>query len=144
MRTVNAIMLATCWKVVRRIVEFEQVGDKRTGYGEELLDLLATDINSRFDRGFSRRNLQYMRRFYDFAPAEQIWQTLTAKLAIQLIPSKRVVRRKARAFWRLTAFIRILSALPNQELAPKDSGVVEEVRKGTSKSSEIVPAPSPL
>ena len=63
MRTVNAIMLATCWKVVRRIVEFEQVGDKRTGYGEELLDLLATDINSRFDRGFSRRTLQPMRQF---------------------------------------------------------------------------------
>jgi len=62
-RTVNAIMIATCWKVFRRIVEFEQVGEKRTGYGEELLDCLATDINSRFDHGFSRRNLQSMRQF---------------------------------------------------------------------------------
>jgi hypothetical protein len=90
-RTVNAIMLATCWKVVRRIVEFEQIGEKRMGYGEELLDRLATDINSRFDHGFSRRTLQPMRRFYDFAPAEQIWQTLTAKLAIRQLPQRLVM-----------------------------------------------------
>jgi predicted nuclease of restriction endonuclease-like (RecB) superfamily len=82
-RTVNAFMTATYWEVGRRIVEFEQGGEKRAGYGEELLDRLATDLNSRFGRGFSRRNLQSMRQFYGFAPAEQIWQTLTAKLATQ-------------------------------------------------------------
>jgi hypothetical protein len=62
-RTVNAFMIATYWKVVRRIVEFEQGGEKRTGYGEELLDLLAVDFNSWLDRGFCRRNLQSMRQF---------------------------------------------------------------------------------
>ena len=82
-RTVNAFMTATYWEVGRRIVEFEQGGEKRAGYGEELLDRLATDLNSRFGRGFSRRNLQSMRQFYGFAPVEQIWQTLTAKLATQ-------------------------------------------------------------
>jgi hypothetical protein len=70
-----------------------------------------------------------MRQFCGFASAEQIWQTLTAKLAIQLIPSKRVVRRKARAFWRLTAFIWILSALPSQELAPKIQAWLREFRR---------------
>ena len=82
-RTVNAFMTATYWEVGRRIVEFEQGGEKRAGYGEELLDRLAIDLNSRFGRGFSRRNLQSMRQFYRFAPAEQIWQTLSAKLAAQ-------------------------------------------------------------
>ena len=45
----------------------------------ELLDRLATDLNSRFGRGFSRRNLQSMRQFCSFIPAEQIWQTVSAK-----------------------------------------------------------------
>ena len=78
-RTVNAFMTATYWEVGRRIVVFEQGGEKRAEYGEELLDRLATDLNSRFGRGFSRRNLQSMRQFYSFIPAEQIWQTLSAK-----------------------------------------------------------------
>lgn len=122
-------MTATYWKVDRRIVEFEQGGDKRTGYGEALLDRLATDHNSRFGCGFSRRNLQSLCQFYGFAAAEQIWQTLTAKLAIQLIPSKRVVRRKVRAFWRLTALVRNLSALPSQERSPKIQAWLREFRR---------------
>ena len=82
-RTVNAFMTATYWEVGRRIVEFEQGGEKRAGYGEELLDRLATDLNSRFGRGFSRQNLQNMRQFYHAAPPEQIRQTLSGKLALQ-------------------------------------------------------------
>jgi hypothetical protein len=143
-RTVNAFMIATYWKVVRRIVEFEQGGEKRTSYGEELLDLLAVDFNSWLDRGFCRRNLQSMLQFYGFAPAEQMWQTLTAKLAVQLIPSKRVVRRKARAFWRLTALIRILSALPSQELAPKIQTWLREFRREhQNRKQPLPPVPTP-
>jgi hypothetical protein len=78
-RTVNVFMTATYWEVGRRIVEFAQGGEKRAEYGEELLDRLAADLNSRFGRGFSRRNLQSMRQFYSFIPTEQIWQTLSAK-----------------------------------------------------------------
>ncbi|HEX7618262.1 MAG TPA: PDDEXK nuclease domain-containing protein, partial [Verrucomicrobiae bacterium] len=84
-RTVNAFMTATYWEVGRRIVEFEQGGEKRAEYGEELLDRLAADLNSRFGRGFSRRNLQSMRQFYSFIPTEQIWQTLSAKSSLSQI-----------------------------------------------------------
>jgi len=78
-RTLNALMTATYWEIGRRIVEFEQGGEKRAGYGEELLDRLADDLKARFGRGFSRRNLQSMRQFYQSLPAKQIWQTLSAK-----------------------------------------------------------------
>ena len=78
-RTVNAVMTATYWEIGRRIVEFEQGGEKRAGYGEELLDRLADDLTARFGRGFSRRNLQSMRQFYQSLPATQIWQTVSAK-----------------------------------------------------------------
>jgi predicted nuclease of restriction endonuclease-like (RecB) superfamily len=82
-RTVNAFMTATYWEVGRRIVEFEQRGEKRAGYGEELLSRLADDLTARFGRGFSRQNLQNMRQFYHAAPPEQICQTLSGKLASQ-------------------------------------------------------------
>ncbi len=86
-RTVNALMTATYWEVGRRIVEFEQEGEKRAGYGEELLDRLSVDLESRFGRGFSRRNLQSMRQLYQSVPASQIWQTLSAKSSAIEIPA---------------------------------------------------------
>jgi predicted nuclease of restriction endonuclease-like (RecB) superfamily len=78
-RSVNAILTATYWEMGRRIVEFEQEGAERATYGEELLKRLAEDLTSRFGRGFSRRNLQQMRLFYQAYPQEKIWQTLSAK-----------------------------------------------------------------
>lgn len=80
-RTVNSLMTATYWEVGRRIVEFQQGGKKRAGYGEEMLARLAVDLTEKFGRGFSRRNLQSMRQFYGVFPIRRIWQTLSAKSA---------------------------------------------------------------
>ena len=79
-RTVNAFMTATYWEIGRRIVEFEQGGEKRAGYGEELLARLADDLATRFGRGFSRQNLQRFRLFYLSQPVEKICSTLSSKL----------------------------------------------------------------
>jgi predicted nuclease of restriction endonuclease-like (RecB) superfamily len=57
-------MTATYWEVGRRIVEFEQGGERRAAYGQELLRRLAEDLTERFGRGFSERNLLQMRFFY--------------------------------------------------------------------------------
>jgi len=78
-RAVNALMTATYWEIGRRIVEFEQGGKKRAGYGEELLVKLSSDLTGLFGRGFSQRNLQTMRLFYQASPPQRIWQTLSAK-----------------------------------------------------------------
>jgi predicted nuclease of restriction endonuclease-like (RecB) superfamily len=63
-RSVNAILTATYWEIGRRIVEFEQRGARRAGYGEELLVRLSKDLSEQFGRGFSRQNLDLFRRFY--------------------------------------------------------------------------------
>ena len=63
-RTVNAVMTATYWEVGRRIVEYEQGGAERAEYGKALARNLADDLTRQFGRGFSHRNLDYMRRFY--------------------------------------------------------------------------------
>lgn len=63
-RSTNYIMTATYWEIGRRIVEHEQGGSQRAGYGEELLDRPSTDLSSRCGRGFGRPNLFQMRAFY--------------------------------------------------------------------------------
>jgi len=74
-RAVNAVMTATYWQIGRRIVEQEQLGADRASYGEELVTRLATDLTTRFGRGFSRTNVFQMRQFF-LAYREKI-QTLS-------------------------------------------------------------------
>jgi predicted nuclease of restriction endonuclease-like (RecB) superfamily len=76
-RTVNALITATYWEIGRRIVEFEQGGASRALYGEALIERLAVDLTRQFGRGFSKRNLEQMRLFYQYWP---IAQTLSAQL----------------------------------------------------------------
>ncbi len=78
-RSVNAIMTATYWEIGQCIVEFEQGGEERAGYGEQLLERLAEDLTKRFGRGFSRQNLQQMRQFYSAWPPDRIRQTLSGE-----------------------------------------------------------------
>lgn len=63
-RAVNKFLAPTYWEVGRRIVEHEQNGKERAEYGEALMRRLAKDLSERFGRGFSKRNLDYMRAFY--------------------------------------------------------------------------------
>lgn len=78
-RSVNAIMTASYWEVGRRIVETEQEGEERAVYGEALTIRLAKDLTARFGRGFSRRNLEQMRLFYQSWPIAQTVSALLIK-----------------------------------------------------------------
>jgi predicted nuclease of restriction endonuclease-like (RecB) superfamily len=77
-RNINSVMTAAYWEIGRRIVEYEQAGEQRAAYGEELLLRLSADLTKRFGRGFSRQNLQQMRNFYLFWA--EINQTPSGKL----------------------------------------------------------------
>ena len=77
-RSVNSIMVATYWQVGRQIVVHEQAGRKRADYGKALIERLSEDLTARFGRGFSRANLEYMRRFYNLW---QIPQTVSGESA---------------------------------------------------------------
>jgi len=70
-RSVNALMTASYWEIGRRIVEAEQQGKRRAGYGEQLIERLSADLSARFGRGFSRQNLQQMRLFFLLWPIRQ-------------------------------------------------------------------------
>jgi predicted nuclease of restriction endonuclease-like (RecB) superfamily len=77
-RQVNSVLLETYWQIGRYIIEFEQSGQNRAEYGSNLLKRLSTDLKASHGKGFSRRNVLDMRRFYLSYPK---WQTVSAKLS---------------------------------------------------------------
>src|SRR5690606_28974047 len=63
-RSVNALMTASYWEIGRRIVEAEQKGRRRAGYGEQLMERLSAGLTARFGRGFGGTTLESMRRLF--------------------------------------------------------------------------------
>jgi Uncharacterized conserved protein len=104
-------MTAAYWVIGRCIVESEQKGKRRAGYGEELIERLAHDLSARYGKGFSLRNVWQMKAFYLAWPIVQtpsaefkdreILQTLSAESSLPRIAS----------FFTLpwSAYVRLLS-----------------------------------
>ncbi len=63
-RNINTIQVIASFEIGRRIVEHEQKGVVRAEYGKQLLVDLSIHLTAEFGRGFSRSNLEYMRKFY--------------------------------------------------------------------------------
>ena len=63
-QNVNSILVVTNFEIGRRIVEHEQQGEPKAGYGKQTIQELSHQLTEEFGRGFSKRNLEYMRRFY--------------------------------------------------------------------------------
>jgi predicted nuclease of restriction endonuclease-like (RecB) superfamily len=61
---VNTALVQANWLIGRQIVEAQQAGRERAGYGEALLDKLSGALRAEFGSGFSVSGLQYMRAFY--------------------------------------------------------------------------------
>ena len=74
---VNTLLVETYWQIGQYIVEFEQKGNERAEYGSKLLTQLSRDLKTAYGKGFSRRNVLDMRRFYVSYPK---WQMVSAKL----------------------------------------------------------------
>jgi len=77
--TINTLQVLTNFEIGRRIVEHEQKGKKRAGYGQELLKELSTRLTEEFGRGFSVSNLRFIRQFHlDYR--HRIQQTVSGEL----------------------------------------------------------------
>lgn len=116
-RKVNALMTASYWEIGRRIVEAEQKGKRRAGYGEQLMARLSNDLTAHFGRGFSPDNLENMRRFFLAYPLTAISETPSRKLEnkpprrnSQTVSGNLSISELAQAFvlpW--SAYVRLLS-----------------------------------
>jgi len=67
-RAINFNMIMAYWETGKIIVEEEQKGKERAGYGESLLEALSQRLTKDFGKGFSTTNLKYMRLFYAAFP----------------------------------------------------------------------------
>ncbi len=77
-QTINNTLVVTYWNIGKYIVEFEQQGNTKARYGTALLSSLAKILRTRLGKGYSRPNLNNMRKFYLLYP---ICQTVSDKLS---------------------------------------------------------------
>lgn len=77
-RAVNTELVLLYWSIGRAIL----IEQERHAWGDDVVGLLAQDLRARggLGRGFSRRNLFYMRKFAALWPDEQIVQPLAAQI----------------------------------------------------------------
>jgi len=77
-RAVNFIMVEAYWNVGRLIVEEEQKGETRAGYGEEIVVEVSKRLTTEFGKGFDPSNLWHMKSFYlSFPKLEALRRELT-------------------------------------------------------------------
>jgi len=77
---VNFAMVEAYWQIGRRIVEQEQQGRERAGYGEYLIKELSKELSSDLGKGFSYANLWNFRQFYLTWPQEEKLYALRREL----------------------------------------------------------------
>lgn len=88
-RAVNFTMVVAYYEIGRLIVEEEQKGNKRAGYGEALLTDLSEKLTGDFGKGFSVAGLRNYRQFYIIFSNSTIHSAVRSELPSQNDFSKR-------------------------------------------------------
>ena len=76
-KQVNFIMVEAYWHIGQQIVEEEQKDEDRAKYGSYLIKELSQRLTADFGKGFGKRNIYNMKKFYLAFPK---MQTLSAQL----------------------------------------------------------------
>jgi len=69
--TANLALVNLYWNIGRIITQDIQKNQKRAGYGAQLLSTLASELAKEYGQGYSKINLQDMRRFYEHFRIDQ-------------------------------------------------------------------------
>lgn len=77
-KSTNTILLNMYWEIGRVIVEDEQGGKVKAGYGKAVLKNLGRQLTIEFGKGFDERNLNNIRAFYLSFP---IWNAVRTELS---------------------------------------------------------------
>ncbi|MEI6514621.1 MAG: PDDEXK nuclease domain-containing protein [bacterium] len=67
-RSVNTTQVVSNWLVGREIVEDEQAGKARAGYGAKLMEGISAKLTREYGSGYSVQNLRLIRQFYLLYP----------------------------------------------------------------------------
>lgn len=96
-RTVNAGLTLLYWQIGSRIRN-EILNEKRAGYGENIVQTVAAQLERDFGRGFGDKNLRRMIQFAEVFPNREIVVSLIRQLSwthfIALIPLEKPLQRE--------------------------------------------------
>jgi predicted nuclease of restriction endonuclease-like (RecB) superfamily len=96
--SVNTTQVMANWLIGREIVEEEQRGKRRAGYGEELLKDLSDRLTKDREKGWSVRNLEYCRNFYvEYPLLIDIQKSNAVRSESKSAPSEGLAREKGYA-----------------------------------------------
>ena len=96
-KAINFAMVQAYWNIGKRIVEEEQLGRQRAGYGSELLKALAVQLTKEFGKGFDERELRRIRQFYQVFPIRDALRPELSWTHYRIM--LRVEQAKARAYY---------------------------------------------
>lgn len=86
-RAADRILVVRNWLIGWRIVEQEQKGKKRAGYGKRVLELASQSLTEEYGKGFGLTSVKNMRSFYIKFRNLQIRQALPDESVIPFYPN---------------------------------------------------------
>lgn len=98
-RTVNSEMVIAYWHIGKEIVEAEQKGKQRAGYGEAIIIMLSKRLSNYFGKGFNASNLWNMRQFYCTYPILDALRRELSWTHYRIL--MRIENPKARSFYEI-------------------------------------------
>lgn len=98
-RAINTEMVVAYWHIGREIVEEEQKGKFRAGYGEAILRRLSEKLTADFGKGFDESNLRNIRYFYMCYPKRDALRHELSWTHYRIL--MRVDNSKARSFYEI-------------------------------------------
>lgn len=155
----NRAMVLTYWNIGKRIVEQEQKGNKRAEYGAGMIDALATELIKEYGKSYSKRNLQYFRKFYQcFSDVEIVnscvhnltWTHFRSLLRVQDEDARFWYMNEAnRENWNVRMLDRNISTQYYYRLlqSPKKEAIIDEMKKKNallSKKTQFELVKSPV
>lgn len=146
-QAVNRQMVQAYWHVGRLIVEQEQQGKLRAGYGKQQLEQLSTRLQADFGKGFDVTNLRNMRRFYLAFPIQETvspelsWSHYNLLARIEKPAAREWYLREAvQQNWSVRALERQIGVLYYDRLmASKDKQAV--AREAQEKTAHLPESP---
>ena len=150
-------MVMTYWNVGKRIVEQEQNGNQRAEYGTAMMDALAEELTREYGKSYSKRNLQYFRKFYQCFPDIEIVNSCVHNLtwthfrSLLRVPDENArvwyMSEAAHENWNVRMLDRNISTQYYYRLlqAPKKEAVIAEMKRKNAQISktqfELVKSP---
>lgn len=138
-RSVNTTQVVANWLIGREIVEEEQKGRERAGYGERLLEELSAELARDFGGGYSVQNLRLIRQFYltypSLIPKPEIRYALRSESTLRLPARGSNIRHAVRG--ELSGDL--VSDTTRRELVADVKGIVHAARGESWKPGDLHP-----